>query len=181
MSNTWAAKHCEVHRCRLDGTTLASCKAWIMVAEMQQTRSMLVRAVPAGSAVQWGAWGATGMASANAAALARIQRSGMGVIAPAAGLAALRAVLSSANAHSPQTIASPFAWAALLASVEAPPPVFAEHAAAAAAPLRAAARQPQRGAVAVVVHTSGSVLPRVLEIVRGMLGPQVRALFSDVC
>ena len=146
-----------------------------------------MRAAPAGSAVQWGAWGATGMASANPTALARIQRSGMGVIAPAAGLAALHAVLySSTAAHSsPQTIASPFAWATLLASAKTLPPVFGEHAAAvagapmraaAAAPLKAAARQPQHGAVAVVVHTSGSVLPRVLEIVRGMLGPQVHLL-----
>ena len=43
--------------------------------------------------MQWGAWSSIGMAASNQALLARIQRSGMGVLAPRAGLAALHAVL----------------------------------------------------------------------------------------
>ena len=44
----------------------------------------------------WGAWAAVGMAAASAAALGRIQRSGMGVIQPAAGLRTLQRLLCSA-------------------------------------------------------------------------------------
>lgn len=44
--------------------------------------------------VMWGAW-ATGMAAADAAILQRFERLGMGSIKPAAGLAALAAVLSA--------------------------------------------------------------------------------------
>jgi hypothetical protein len=58
----------------------------------------------AGHSVQWGAWAAVGMAAASAAALARIQRSGMGVIQPAAGLQALRRLLSS-TADDPAQVA----------------------------------------------------------------------------
>lgn len=46
--------------------------------------------------MQWGAWAAVGMAAASTAALARIQRSGMCVIQPSAGLQALQRLLCSA-------------------------------------------------------------------------------------
>lgn len=74
----------------------------------------------AGSSIQWGAWGSVGMAAASPAALARIARSGMGVIPPAAGLAALHAALAgfatldSAAHPLAELVASPFDWAALL-------------------------------------------------------------------
>lgn len=53
------------------------------------------------------------MAATSAAALARIQRSGMGVIQPAAGLAALQRLLSAAAPDSAQvqtSLAIKLAW-----------------------------------------------------------------------
>lgn len=73
------------------------------------------------------------MAAASPAALARIARSGMGIVTPAAGLAALRATLAgfaSANARAlppPELVASPFSWALLLRGrASAIPDMFAE-------------------------------------------------------
>lgn len=40
-------------------------------------------------ALQWGAWGGAGMAAADKALAARLARAGMGMLLPAAGLAAL--------------------------------------------------------------------------------------------
>jgi len=54
--------------------------------------------------VQWGAWAAVGMAAASAAALTRIQRSGMGIIPPATGLAALQQLLSAAGPATAQVL-----------------------------------------------------------------------------
>ena len=48
----------------------------------------------AGSSIQWGAWSSVGMAHGNAAVLARVEKAGLGVVAPPRGLAALQAVLS---------------------------------------------------------------------------------------
>ena len=54
----------------------------------------------AGSSIQWGAWSSVGMAHGNTAVLASVEKSGLGVVAPARGLAALQAVLSgSASAQ----------------------------------------------------------------------------------
>ena len=76
--------------------------------------------------MQWGAWAGVGMAAASQLALARIARSGMGAIAPAAGLAALQATLSGFEflswrgsaglaARPPaELVLSPFNWARLL-------------------------------------------------------------------
>jgi hypothetical protein len=117
------------------------------------------------------------MASANAALLARMERSGMGVIPPARGLTALQAILnsSSSSRFAPSVIASPFSWARLLQQAKAVPPVFAEHAAAALVSGKEASTAAERRPVTVVVHASGTVLPQVLGIVQSMLGAQVWA------
>ena len=47
----------------------------------------------AGVSVQWGAWSGVGMAANNAAAMARIRKSGMGLVSPKKGLQALIEVL----------------------------------------------------------------------------------------
>ena len=57
------------------------------------------------SSVQWGAWGAVGMAAQNEGVLGRIERMGMGVLRPEDGVAALAAVSAATN-----VAASPFAW-----------------------------------------------------------------------
>ena len=58
-------------------------KAWIQIA---------------GASIQWGAWSGLGMAAQSAATLARIARSGMGLITPAQGLGALQNVLNAVEA-----------------------------------------------------------------------------------
>ena len=68
------------------------------------------RAQQAGMAslsVQWGAWAGGGMASAETAS--RVERMGMGMVGPAAGLAALQGLLSSDSA-APVVGATPFLW-----------------------------------------------------------------------
>lgn len=57
--------------------------------------------LPAGavcSTVQWGAWHGVGMVAGNAAVLARMRRSGIGTVGPAAGLRALACVLCCSTA-----------------------------------------------------------------------------------
>ena len=54
--------------------------------------------------MQWGAWAAVGMAATSATALARIRRSGMGVIEPSNGLAALQRLLSAASPATAQVL-----------------------------------------------------------------------------
>ena len=59
----------------------------------------------AAHSIQWGAWDGVGMAASSKATLVRIKRSGMGAIAPTAGLAALAAILAPAgplNAQVPE-------------------------------------------------------------------------------
>ena len=56
--------------------------------------------------MQWGAWGSVGMAAQNAAVLARIERLGMGVMKPAAGLDLLRTMLSASVQGPPQVLVS---------------------------------------------------------------------------
>ena len=68
------------------------------------------RAQTAGSmaaSVQWGAWAGGGMASAETAA--RVERMGMALVAPDAGLAALQGLLAS-SAAAPVVGANPFNW-----------------------------------------------------------------------
>lgn len=50
-----------------------------------------------GSCVQWGAWVDVGMAHQNAAVLARVEKSGLGVIKPTQGLNALEQVLAGSQ------------------------------------------------------------------------------------
>lgn len=52
----------------------------------------------AGAGIQWGAWAGVGMAARQEAVLARIVRSGMGVIYPAAGLHALEQIITLSSA-----------------------------------------------------------------------------------
>ena len=58
--------------------------------------------------MQWGAWAVVGMASQSANILARIERSGMGLIQPVQGLTALHMALD--NGIGPALIVNPFRW-----------------------------------------------------------------------
>ena len=55
--------------------------------------------------IQWGAWSGMGMVASSAAVLARMQRSGIKAVTPAAGLQALQAILPVASGTvSPQAM-----------------------------------------------------------------------------
>jgi hypothetical protein len=63
--------------------------------------------------VQWGAWAGGGMAAADAQTAARVERMGMSLISPAAGLAALESAVSgvAGSIYSASTVAAvPFMW-----------------------------------------------------------------------
>jgi NAD(P)-dependent dehydrogenase (short-subunit alcohol dehydrogenase family) len=75
--------------------------------------------------VQWGAWAGGGMAAADAQTAARVERMGMSLISPAAGLAALEGVLGQLGGLAPAisgqaagsravVAAAPFAWGRFL-------------------------------------------------------------------
>lgn len=135
------------------------------------------------SSVQWGAWASVGMAAKSPAVLARIRRSGMGAIAPAAGLAVLQAILfRTPSTSAAAVIANPFDWTRLLNKATPLPPVFTEHAPVSPAAVLgavAAKRQP-RTATTVVVQTSDALLAEIRSIVHGMLGLEVLQL-SKLC
>lgn len=69
------------------------------------------------ASVQWGAWASGGMASCETAV--RVERMGMGMIEPAAGLAALQGLLSS-SAMPALVGANPFAWHRFMARLQQP-------------------------------------------------------------
>lgn len=52
--------------------------------------------IGAGISIQWGAWAGVGLAAQRTAVLARIERSGMGVLQPAQGLTLLQSLLTDA-------------------------------------------------------------------------------------
>jgi NADPH:quinone reductase-like Zn-dependent oxidoreductase/acyl carrier protein len=75
--------------------------------------------------VQWGAWSGGGMAASDAQTAARVERMGMSLISPAAGLAALEGVLGASVArHRPVVAATPFLWDRFLARLPAVPAFF---------------------------------------------------------
>lgn len=74
--------------------------------------------------MQWGAWGGTGMAVVHNL-LPRIIKSGLGVLPPAAGVAALAAVLRQSAAPPAQAVVSPFDWSKLMAGADRVFPVSA--------------------------------------------------------
>ena len=68
----------------------------------------------AASSVQWGAWGSIGMVADNAAVHRAMQRSGVGMLQPWQGLAAMQQLLAGAAgpaaAAAAQLAAIPFVW-----------------------------------------------------------------------
>lgn len=66
------------------------------------------------TSMQWGAWGGTGMAVVHNL-LPRIVQSGLGVLTPARGVAALEALLSMPHRLTAQLVVSPFEWGKLMA------------------------------------------------------------------
>ena len=123
----------------------------------------------AGSSIQWGAWAGVGMAHGNAAVLARVDKSGLGVVQPAEGLAALLAVLSaSSSPRLVQSIASPFNFDRLLHGLDPPPYIFSS--------VVGEEVEPGAGSVHLAAAPAGTQAPppppsaaEVLGTVRGMV------------
>ena len=143
------------------------------------------------TSVQWGAWAGAGMAATHNL-LPRIVKSGLGLVSPTQGIAALAAALgSSAAAWRPQLVASPFEWPKLMAGATHIFPLFSDHApaattagtvaAAADAPYarrrkarRSACREPQQP-MAEAAAAAENALRRVAAVVSGVLGKEVDA------
>ena len=77
-----------------------------------------------GVGMQWGAWASVGMASLSENTLARIKRSGMGLLKPSQGLVALHMVLH--ERAETVLLANPFQWPQLLQNVQRIPYIFGE-------------------------------------------------------
>ncbi|CAL8465604.1 g5140 [Coccomyxa elongata] len=76
------------------------------------------------SSVQWGAWSRVGMVAASRAVLARMQRSGIGSVTPAAGLIVLSTLLSTRTPLASQVVAVPFLWDAFAGSPQGKLPFY---------------------------------------------------------
>jgi NADP-dependent 3-hydroxy acid dehydrogenase YdfG len=130
--------------------------------------------IPAVS-VQWGAWAGGGMAAADAQTAARVERMGMSLISPAAGLAALEGVLAATSvgavAGSAAVVAAiPFRWQRVLQRLGQPTPgFFAEFAAEQAAGRPAAGAVPGRRRARRVVQQQAQQQPRLLEQVQSTI------------
>jgi hypothetical protein len=131
--------------------------------------------------VQWGAWSGGGMASGDAQTAARVERMGMSLISPAAGLAALEGVLAVTGAvlsGIPVVAAVPFRWPRMLQRLGQPvPEFFAEFAPSAATDAGAAERsnkhRKQRAAQQVSAQPQ-QVLEKVQNSITAILGHEVR-------
>ena len=86
------------------------------------------------ASVQWGAWAAIGMVATNVAVHRAMQRSGVGMLRPVQGLAAMQQLLDS-QAAEPLLAAIPFAWDRFMRAPRSAAAFFyGEHLAAPAAP-----------------------------------------------
>ncbi len=141
------------------------------------------RAQTAGSmatSVQWGAWAGGGMASAETAA--RVERMGMALVTPDAGLAALQGLLAS-SAAAPVVGANPFNWPRFLQRLQPSQrtqlfDAFSAGTAAAAAPSGAAATAAgaapaARGSTGTAAVSREAVAEQVAAAVAAVLGAPV--------
>ena len=128
---------------------------------------------------QWGAWAGAGMAAQDASTAARVARSGMELLQPQHGLAALEGLLgglgasrSAAAAMSPVVAGVPFVWDAFMKRFPAgaAPPLLQNY---------TARKDTAAGGVASAGTSSGKVLTPdgvkglVVETVTGVLGQVV--------
>ena len=155
----------------------------------------------AARSVQWGAWAGAGMAGHDAQTRARVERTGLGMVESAAGLAALEGLLLQHAAAAPaQAAAVPVKWGRFLQRQfgGAVPPMYAAFAGEAAPPQQAAARvteqapgwdsQADRHAAAPAAPQPAAagpalsqaeqeqlMLQQVLEAVKAVMGSEVAA------
>ena len=135
----------------------------------------------AGLSIQWGAWAEGGMAAANAGTAKAVERMGIGMIAPAAGILSIQRLLFQTAEAAPSLAAAvPFHWERFLRRLDGVPPMFTEFADAVASPGPSAQRAPARAQPATQALPSadpavlrGSVLAQVQDAVASVLGSSV--------
>ena len=78
------------------------------------------------TSVQWGAWAGAGMAAGDTTTAARIERTGMSLLAPSQGLGILEGMFLSTKPSTalPVIAATPFVWGKFLKRFGAKPPVL---------------------------------------------------------
>jgi len=141
-----------------------------------------------GVSVQWGAWaGGSGMAAEDSGTLGRLERMGMGALAPAQGLGVLEGVLRHGarcagvlGGELPLVAASPFVWDRFLSGSRRSSPFFSEFASAASSAADAAQGGASPAAPAGALLAAGTlaeqrqfVAAQVSAVVRGLLGADV--------
>jgi NADPH:quinone reductase-like Zn-dependent oxidoreductase/3-oxoacyl-(acyl-carrier-protein) synthase len=130
--------------------------------------------------VQWGAWAGAGMAAADASTAARVARSGMALLQPAQGLAALSdalCMLANSSISRPAVAAIPFRWGTFFKSAQQlQEPLFREFAEAQALPGPATSTAgPTRRAAAAGGQAPEQLQVQVQAAVAGILGRVVAA------
>eukprot|EP00775_Hariotina_reticulata_P007135 gene7135-7350_t len=131
--------------------------------------------VPAVS-VQWGAWAGGGMAAADAQTAARVERMGMSLISPAAGLAALEGVLGQGCClgHAAVMAATPFIWDRFLQRFgRAVPGVFEEFAAAGVVAEGVSVRWPAASLAVQSTAAEADIQQQVNRAVAAVIGRQL--------
>jgi acyl carrier protein len=141
--------------------------------------------------VQWGAWAGAGMAAGDASTASRVERTGMALLLPQQGLAALQGLLGPSQGQPaspvpPLLAANAFIWEKFnrrFGSAAVVPPFFAEFASGAAleqAVVGAAsggttgARRPGGGALGLsAADRKAAVFAQVQDAVRGILGSEI--------
>lgn len=129
----------------------------------------------AATSLQWGAWAGPGMAARAAATASRIQRTGMELLTPEQGLAALEGLLghSSAAFLPSQLAAVPFHWSAFLRSLRTstPPLLFSEFT---SADEQSLGEKPQSAVVEIGSRSS----PHVVNDVAAMVADAVSSIIG---
>jgi acyl transferase domain-containing protein/NADPH:quinone reductase-like Zn-dependent oxidoreductase/acyl carrier protein len=126
--------------------------------------------------VQWGAWAGAGMAAADASTAARVARSGMALLQPAQGLAALEAAISSissAVSAAPSALAAaPFVWDKFLSRFRgSPPALLLDMAAEGVAPPGMVGG----GSTRAIAASLGSIQAQVSAAAAAVIGSEVAA------
>lgn len=126
--------------------------------------------------MQWGAWAAIGMVASNTTVQRAMHRSGVGMLQPRQGLAAMRQLLGSAAAP-PQLAAIPFVWSRfMLAARNASAFLYGEHlqhaSGSSVLPLPEPAQQQQRSAAAAV-SSEAELLEQILSAVAAVHGSAI--------
>lgn len=145
-----------------------------------------------GSSLQWGAWAGAGMAAAEPQLLQKLQRQGYAAVQPAAGLAALHAMLLGRETSAAVTMAAPFDWSRFLASpARRQQPFFA----AVLPPQQQAEAQPavqpagsssglavqqQHASPAAAAATPAALLPAIQQLLSDLVGGAAGEAGADV-